>query len=396
MQTHKQAAEVHAPQVERGRGVWVPADPDIGRAVRGAIAPSIGAGLVGGALGSVPGAAVGLLYGLLTSREPGQTRSRRALAMTAKGALGGFLGGAAIFGGTAGASEGRRSYTSRLISSRDRRYQLPSEDSDNLWRSMRQSMLGSGADDDTARSVLSTYIRGADTVTGRQSLFNRAIDDRNVMSAYRHNRNRHLTANPYRVAQEDFGPEVVFDADDANERLSPSLRPYFSINPNSPGQRAASIRKIDDGDPFIFLSSENVRTPIVYGHEYTHFRDPARGPIESEPGEILGTLVKDVLESDKRLGGRYEYEIPAMTTENVIAMQKERQTPYDLEARGDAARGAWIYDHMLRHGPQISDDPQLTPGDKKNIRSWIEGLRGDPAQRSRYENWLQVQTGKDG
>lgn len=391
MQLYKQASEDRRPTLAPGRGIWMPADPDLGRAVRQAVPHAVGSALVGGTIGAVPGAAVGLLYGLLTERRPGQSRSRRALAMTAKGALGGFLGGAALFGGAAGASEGRRAYDNKLISSRERGYRPPSQFRQKFWESTRRNILGSGFDDDIARSVLSTYSPDHDHAAGKQPLFNRAIDAKNVLSG------NHLTENPYRVRQEEFGPEVVFSADEANDRLDPAVRPFFRVNPYSPEHQAMFMRDIGDGDPFIHLGSDDVRTPITYGHEYTHFRDPVLGPIKPRRHQgLLSALVEDTEAIDKRVGGRLEREIPALTTENVIAMRKERETPSSLEARGDAARGGWIYDHMLRHGPQISDDPQLTVEDRANIRGWIEDLRNDPVERRRYENWLRVQTGKDG
>jgi hypothetical protein len=190
-------------------------------------------------------------------------------------------------------------------------------------------------------------------------LFNRAYD---VLSKKRR------TIAPQQV----YGPETVRDARGAMYDISGHKivipREYVALNPMD-------------------------YTPIVYAHELAHYHDPVFD--HNSAGIEMDWQAQVAAGHDI-----YEDELPAMVTENVAAMRHGHTDPYELADKAPARQGAWIYDHMLRYGPQIPDararaaGTDITPDDSAEIGRWMHSLRGvegDPKLHRMYMHWLRTQ-----
>lgn len=198
--------------------------------------------------------------------------------------------------------------------------------------------------------------------------------------------NRSAESKLPRVAQREFGPETVSTLQQARTRGGDEYR--LRVDSKSP---PAFVQESGLGGgrvlpPTIVMIDPQRQSTGTYAHEYAHYADPA-----IRMGGSRHRQTPNVAPDFEQLGGSYEVEIPAMVTENVSDMNKGRLTAMDLEQADNAQRGGWIYDHMRRYGPQISDNPQLTPEDRGAIREWMERLRNDPDARRRYEQWLALQ-----
>ena len=170
--------------------------------------------------------------------------------------------------------------------------------------------------------------------------------------------------------QQTYGPEVVFAAMDG-----------------------AAYRLFDHK---ILIPDGSVaahplhRTPVAYAHELAHYHDPIYNPTaEGHEADYQAQLASG--------RGRHENELPAMVAENVTAMRHGNTDPYELADHAPARQGAWIYDHMLRYGPQIADargGSDITPDDNAEIGRWMHSLRdteGNSRLHRMYLHWLQTQ-----
>lgn len=195
------------------------------------------------------------------------------------------------------------------------------------------------------------------------------------------------------------------------QRFSPMVRTSTDdIFAHVTGGRSAAHVPLSGGtfamppvgnDPsFIAMTDEELHQPRAYAHELAHYYDPhfrRQGVAGGEEAKLLrdGAFSAATRLREIRTGypsNRYEEELPAIVAENVAALRKEPVAARDLEELGETQAGPWIYNHMLRYGPQFSEDPEITKADEAELQRWMQDLRSkDSRLGSIYRTWREQQ-----
>lgn len=154
-------------------------------------------------------------------------------------------------------------------------------------------------------------------------------------------------------------------------------------------------------DPaFVAMTDPEWQIPRAYAHELAHYYDPhftRQALAEGEEAQLArvgqGAAAHRLREA--RTGQpstRFGLELPAMVAETASALRKEPVRPRDLEEIGETQSGPWIYDHMMRYGPQFSSHPEITKADESELQRWMKDLRSDDSRLgSTYRTWLEQQ-----
>jgi len=259
-------------------------------------------------------------------------------------------------------------------------YQMLSRDTTKLAADVTPTVV---PQDQAQSRVMSTYgptTSGAPHSSQVPPLFERAT--LNPRTSSETNVNKRVVKRDV-IRGRDFADRIgaVFEP-------SPQMRSSFAWGMNQgPGRSVISRRQIGlpeytsravayhEGahalDPEIYARHQNeVQALLAWGN------NRQLSPRLSSPEYLKQQQAAKAIDSVPDI--RYEPEIPAMVVENATAMRNgwSPQQP------------SWVYDHMKKHGPQFKNHLKT---DVPEIRSFMNGIRGDTELGRRYRDYLKAQ-----